>query len=1030
MVSSSSENNTRNHFVVAANFTQKYIQYAYSEYGSPFLGQGTREYNRISIWNAASNQYDQMNYTNNIPLNISLYGDLDTRYFRGEKTDGTYVYWSITWKGLTDIVNFQPGTGISAYIQTTSGPTTEDIPASFADASLENLVPSVGNLSPIFNQNTLSYIVSVSNQAAIELTPTTSATTASVTVNGVSVASGSTSSSIPLNVGSNPIAVVVTSPDGSVIETYTVDVIREIDTLQEPTNLSAIANNGSATISFDQPSDAIGGQVTNYKYQLNGGNWIALSPVTTSSPITIPNLTNGTTYSIKLLALNDAGDGLASSAVEVTPATTANQPTTLTANSRDGSAEISFTTPSDNGGSEIINYEYQVDGGDWVAFSPDVTTSPVTVTGLTNGTSHSIKLRAVNGVGSGTESDSVQVVPAATPDAPTILQIVAGNETAGVSFTAPVNPGGSTISDYEYQLDGGDWVSVGDTSSSFTITGLINGQTYSVKIRAVNGSGGGLESNTVLTRPVTTPSLPTNVSYTPGNGVVEVSFTSPVSDGGSPITDYEYDLGDGSGWQSAGVTTSPFTISSLSNGTQYSIKIRAKSAVGYSDATSSIEITPATTPDAPTNLQVTPGNSSVEISFTPGFNGGSAITDYEYELDGSGNWVSLGDNTSPVTLTGLENGASYSVRIRAVNSAGSGAPSASVTAEPGSPASEFERAKEDVKQAVTELANLNLRNSLTSNSMLMRDARERFILDNQASSRGLSSGDELPDLFVNGGGTLEAFNVDTSIARSESLDTNTRRVFRGNLVATKVQGGSTSLHGSIRLATERRVSEDNLLAYFLGADFGQDKIDSTFKGDQDSFAIGLGGYTINRLDDNLYFDGSAGIEVRRNDLKMSNDILQLTSDYETVTGILSAALTGIYAVTDKIQLWPEMSITYGKTFMGDIKFTGTAYGLSDSNLILKAGTTSIGLLTFAPELRVPFDGLSVAKSASVMNVAPRWVCELIQATEDTNDCGYGIQVRYKKTWDEASKVFNMGVISDRVGNVTSTTLSLEVKAYF
>lgn len=312
----------------------------------------------------------------------------------------------------------------------------------------------------------------------------------------------------------------------------------------------------------------------------------------------------------------------------------------------------------------------------------------------------------------------------------------------------------------------------------------------------------------------------------------------------------------------------------------------------------------------------------------------------------------------------------------------------------------------------------------------MREARERFMLDTQANSHGLSSGDELRDLSVNGGGTPEAFNVDSSVAYSESLDANTRRVFRGNVVATKVQGGSTSVHGSVRVATERRVSEDNLLAYFVGADFGQDKIDSTFKGDQDSIALGLGGYTINRLDDNLYFDGSAGIEVRRNDLKMSNDVLELTSDYETVTGVLSGALTGIYTVKDNIELWPELSVTYGKTFMGDIKFTGTAYGLIDSNLTLKAGTTSIGLLTFAPELRIPFDGLNVDTSASVMNVAPRWVCESIQATEDTKDCGYGMQARYKKTWDEASKVFNIGVISDRVGDATSTTLSLEVKAYF
>lgn len=89
---------------------------------------------------------------------------------------------------------------------------------------------------------------------------------------------------------------------------------------------------------------------------------------------------------------------------------------------------------------------------------------------------------------------------------------------------------------------------------------------------------------------------------------------------------------------------------------------------------------PPTTPAAPTGLSATAGNASATISFTPGSNGGSAITNYQYSLN-SGAWASLSpaDAASPVTITGLANGTTYDVRLRAVNVVGPGAASASVS---------------------------------------------------------------------------------------------------------------------------------------------------------------------------------------------------------------------------------------------------------------------------------------------------------------------------------------------------------------
>ncbi len=92
----------------------------------------------------------------------------------------------------------------------------------------------------------------------------------------------------------------------------------------------------------------------------------------------------------------------------------------------------------------------------------------------------------------------------------------------------------------------------------------------------------------------------------------------------------------------------------------------------------------ATTPAAPTSLSATAGNGNVAISFTAGADGGSAITNYEYSLDGGTTWIALNptDAASPITISGLTNGTAYNIQLRAVNAIGSGAASASVSVTP------------------------------------------------------------------------------------------------------------------------------------------------------------------------------------------------------------------------------------------------------------------------------------------------------------------------------------------------------------
>jgi len=95
----------------------------------------------------------------------------------------------------------------------------------------------------------------------------------------------------------------------------------------------------------------------------------------------------------------------------------------------------------------------------------------------------------------------------------------------------------------------------------------------------------------------------------------------------------------------------------------------------------------ATAPAAPTALSGTAlGSTSVSIAFTPGADNGSAITNYQYALSTNGgstygSFLALdpADSTSPITISGLSAGVSYTIKLKAVNTMGAGTESAGVS---------------------------------------------------------------------------------------------------------------------------------------------------------------------------------------------------------------------------------------------------------------------------------------------------------------------------------------------------------------
>ena len=315
-------------------------------------------------------------------------------------------------------------------------------------------------------------------------------------------------------------------------------------------------------------------------------------------------------------------------------------------------------------------------------------TTQFVVPNLDAGLSYDVKIQALNGWGLSVPYSELSV---SIPYVPGISSTISGNGSVSVAWTGPVGGSGSPITDYliQYSSNGGlSWTPFSDGKSTLTtatVTGLANGTSYVFRVAAVNDTGTGSWSvNSSAVIPCTVPAAPTNVIGEPGNSQAVLSWTAPLDNGGSPITDYviQYSNTGSAPWttfpHSASTATSA-TVTGLTNGTSYVFRVAAVNAAGTGSWSNPVTVIPRTVPAAPISLIGTTGNGQVSLSWTaPANNGGSAITDYtiQYSTNGGATWTISSHSASTATtatVTGLTNGTSYVFRVAAVNAAGTGA---------------------------------------------------------------------------------------------------------------------------------------------------------------------------------------------------------------------------------------------------------------------------------------------------------------------------------------------------------------------
>jgi uncharacterized protein (TIGR02145 family) len=391
-----------------------------------------------------------------------------------------------------------------------------------------------------------------------------------------------------------------------------------------------------------------------------------------------------------VIATNAIGNSVASAAstavTPVAPNTVPGPPTSVVATAGNASASVAFVAPTNNGGSAITGYTVTSSPGGITATG---TTSPINVTGLTNGTSYTFSVVATNAIGNSSPSTaSSAVTPSAptVPGPPTSVTAVGGNAQATISFIAPASNGGSPITGYTVTSSPGGITGTG-SGSPITVSGLTNGTSYTFTVVATNSIGNSVASSaSTAVTPNTVPDPPTAVVATAGNASASVAFVAPTNNGGSAITGYAVTSSPG-GITATGAT-SPINVTGLTNGTSYTFTVVATNAIGNSSpSTSSSAVTPSapTVPGPPTAVVATAGNASASVAFVaPTNNGGSAITGYTVTSSPGG--ITATGTTSPLNVTGLTNGTAYTFTVVATNANGNSSPStASSAVTPSAP---------------------------------------------------------------------------------------------------------------------------------------------------------------------------------------------------------------------------------------------------------------------------------------------------------------------------------------------------------
>ncbi|MDE3044957.1 MAG: fibronectin type III domain-containing protein, partial [Acidobacteriota bacterium] len=364
-----------------------------------------------------------------------------------------------------------------------------------------------------------------------------------------------------------------------------------------PSNVTAVAGDASATISWSAPSDG-GSTITAYTVTASSGSFTCAT--TGATTCVVNGLTNGQSYTFSVTATNAVGTSTSSSpSSSVTPSSgpftinvTSSSSGSVSA-SQSGTFTSSVSTDDTRAGAHLV---FTKTGG-----SSALSVSSSGVISVTSGATlapvgYTITVKVVDSVNNG--SGSFTYTLNVTQDRPTITSATSINidQSAGGSLSITASEGLSSSASYltsggtsSPMPTGFSFVTSSPTSGTLSVASGVAAGTYVIVVSAVNGAGTTTQRITVSVQPTGTP---TNVVATTdaANGVINVSWTTPATATGVSVTPMDVTAGNVMGSAVSLGLASSYQASGLITGHAYKFVVTTTNGVSTFSATSNMSL--------------------------------------------------------------------------------------------------------------------------------------------------------------------------------------------------------------------------------------------------------------------------------------------------------------------------------------------------------------------------------------------------------------------------------------------------------
>ena len=463
--------------------------------------------------------------------------------------------------------------------------------------------------------------------------------------------------------------------------------------------------NGQLVIGWQAPDSDGGSAITGYTVQWKSGSQSFGDPSrehtsgTSLAGYIVTGLTNGTEYTVRVIAVNAVGDGPPSDEKKATPVGPPDAPPNVQAGSGHQQLTVSWGAPNDRG-SAITEYRLQwKSGGQGFSSSRQRTIAAPsrtdTIPSLTNGTEYTVRVRATNASGNGPWSAEAKGTPREGPQVSTVR--VKEPISCTVSFVAlefvNLEPATEYHAHLRFRAQGSSswtvlsprsfWSSgvpsgaargeLNGPSPAFMLTDLAYETTYEVQAALDSGFVDGLAATTFSTPNLSEVGL---MPLSPGDGTLGLRMSKP--DSGGEVVGYlvqwksgdeEYDETDTSERQAdvPGSGDREYTITGLDNGVEYTVRAMAYNDNGIGVPTIDVRGTPEAPPNSPARGAPTiSGTAQVGETLTADISGiddadGLANVSFSYQWLASG--ADIAGATDP-THTLVDDDAGLTIKVQ------------------------------------------------------------------------------------------------------------------------------------------------------------------------------------------------------------------------------------------------------------------------------------------------------------------------------------------------------------------------------